>query len=88
MPTDNVIRMDHYQNTQDMLAFIDIVRQKIVKGEIQGLLVGIRLDDWDHGVAVLGRYRDDPIGARAAAGALFDVLSTPARDKITPADLV
>lgn len=51
-------------------------------GELTGVVVGVRLGDWDHGIAITGSYAKDPIAGLAVAGRLVKILSNRA-DKAT-----
>jgi hypothetical protein len=51
---------------------------KAERGEVTGMVFGLRLGDADHGIGVTGSYRDDPISSVAVAGRIVTMCSREA----------
>jgi hypothetical protein len=56
-------------------------------GEMTGLILGVRLGDWDHGIAITGSYAKDPVAGALVAGRLVKILSNRADKMVKPGKL-
>lgn len=87
----NVIWINEYENT-DTFEVLEAVAERFRNGTAFGMVIfldqGVGQDGVeDHGIAVTGSYRDNPVQGRAIAGAAFDFFAKLARPFKRPGKL-
>ncbi len=81
--TNNVVRIEEWKTKKDLEGVLEELLGKTRRGELTGLILGLRFGQWNHGIAVVGDgYEKDLVSALGVAGRIFISLNKEV-DKLT-----
>jgi ribosomal protein L17 len=66
----NIVRIVEYKN-RELIEFLEELTEKAKKGEVTGVAAAIKINEWHHGMVLLGDYSSNPGTASTVVGRLF-----------------
>lgn len=75
----NIVRIVEYKN-RGLIEFLEELTEKAKAGEITGVAAAIKVNDWHHGMVLLGDYASNPGTASAVVGRLFSSINRRIED--------
>jgi hypothetical protein len=74
-----IVRIVEYKN-RELIEFLEELTEKAKNGEITGLAAAIKINEWHHGMVLLGDYATNPGTANAVVGKLFSAINKRLED--------